>query len=191
MRKPEIDYIQKFCRETSLQRFIAHSSNQEITLIEKNAEQVMTGNIWRCAILWGNDDIRGVMIINFTTINILAMASSVFENTRDSVLFEHTKDFMKEYCNMYAGLLKGTLNNKNIITNISLPIISKSLTSHACLAGVPENSYKDNWNLVLGNSFIELSNTLVLSKNFDISSLLFLKDSEKESSSNDGDIEFF
>jgi len=119
------------------------------------------------------------------------MASSIFENTNDTVLFEHTKDFMKEFCNLYAGLIKGTLNNKKVYTNISLPIISKSLTRDACLGGGPKEIHEDNWVLKLGNSFIELNSSLVFSENFDIKSLSFLENIENETASSDGDLEFF
>ena len=191
MSNVEIEYIQKFCRDVSLKRFSSHSSNQAITLLEKDPTHELTGNVWRCGILWGNDDLRGLIIVKFTTINILAMASSIFENTNDSILFEHTKDFMKEFCNLYAGFIKGTLNNQKVFTNISLPIISKSLTREACLGGTPTNICEDNWVLSLGSSVIEISNSLVFSEKFDTNSLSFLKDTESKISSPDGDLEFF
>lgn len=191
MRKPEIDYIQKFCRDVSLKRFTSHSLNDGIKLVDKDQSQTMSGNVWKCGILWGNEDIKGLIIVNFTTINILAMASSIFENTNDTVLFEHTKDFMKEYCNLYAGLIKGTLNNEKIYTNISLPIISKSLSRDACLGGTPKRIYEDSWSLTLGNSFIEINSSLVFSEKFDINSLSFLNSNDSEISSSDGDLEFF
>jgi len=191
MKKNAGKKIQQFCKDVSLKRFQAHCQNDKLILTEQTEDLTLSGNVWKCGILWGNDDIHGLLIVNFTTINILAIASSMFENTKDSVLFEHTKDFMKEYCNLYAGLLKGTFDNAHIKTHISLPIIAKSLDTLACFGGLRDNTLTEKWILKNGSSFIEVESSIHFSEGFDLKQLDFLSESKTDKSPSEGDVDFF
>jgi hypothetical protein len=183
--------IQKFCKDISLKRFKEHCLNKDLELSPALDEKSAVGNIWRAGILWGNDNIHGVLIVKFTTINILAMASSVFEGANDSDLFEHTKDFMKEYCNLYAGLIKGTFDNSKMPTFITLPIITRSLTVDACFGGDKKNNLSDSWCIKSGNSFIELESTIHFKNKVELEKLKFVGDGKAEEGHSEGDIDFF
>lgn len=183
-----IETIKKFNRAVSLERFQSHSTNMEVEIGDFDPEKSEANNIWSCGILWGNEHIKGLIIVKFTTLNILAMSSNIFKNTNDNMLFEYTKDFMKEYCNFYAGFIKGTFNNEKVDISLSLPIISNSLSPEACLGGA-KDSHLDQWILKSGGSEFEIHSYVKIEdelKNLDVSFLDTNKKKEKKSN-----IEFF
>tara|TARA_Y100000590_G_C15570434_1_gene958355 strand:+ start:662 stop:1219 length:558 start_codon:yes stop_codon:yes gene_type:complete len=184
-----IELIKKFNRKVSLERFVSHSTNSDITIQDLDNDQGPTSNLWSCGILWGNDDIQGLLIVKFTTLNILAMSSNIFENTKDSLLFEYTKDFMKEYCNFYAGFIKGTFNNQGIDIKLSLPIISNNLSAKACMGGNDKDSNLDKWILKSGNSNFEINSYVKINEEFKKYDLQFLDKDEKATKKDS--IEFF
>ncbi len=197
--KPEknmIDHIRQFNRQVSLERFKSHSTNQNIEISELADMGSLGENSWRCGILWGNADVKGLIIVRFTTLNILAMSSDVFENTKDNLLFEYTKDFMKEYCNFYAGFIKGTFNNQDIDISLSLPIISNSLSAKACLGGLDDKTDVDKWALKSSNSFFEVESYVKVQDGLKKYDLSFLTKNDKKNetqknSSATSNIEFF
>ncbi|MFT6633863.1 MAG: CheY-specific phosphatase CheX [Bacteriovoracaceae bacterium] len=184
-----IDSLKKFNRDVSLERFISHSSNKEVNLTESLESGKEIRNKWLCAILWGNNDIKGVITVEFTTLNILAMCSHIFENTKDSMLFEITKDFMKEYCNFYAGYIKGVFNNEKIDISLSLPILSNNLSVSACLGGSDEGVIEDKWTLKSGENSFEVKSYVKIEDSLKQYDMSFLDQNKKED--NKSSIEFF
>ena len=186
------DILKKFSRDVSLERFTSHSTNNTVNIAEYNGQDEKQENLWSCGILWGNEDIKGLIVLKFTTLNVLAMGSNVFENTNDNMLFTYTKDFMKEYCNLYAGFIKGTFNNKNISVGISLPILSDSFEVDACLGYVPEDGELDQWTLNSNESYFVVQSFIKIEDNFKKYDLSFLlEESKEETKKNKGSIEFF
>lgn len=188
------EILKKFSRDVSLERFISHSNNNSVSIKEIEDQLPKQENIWSCGILWGNDDIRGLITLQFTTLNVLAMGSTVFENTNDELLFTYTKDFMKEYCNLYAGFIKGTFNNHSIPIGISLPILSNSFTTEACLGVDKKDGVFDQWTLnsndsyFIVQSFIKIEDNL---KKYDLNFITQYKEEEKKKDTKKGSIEFF
>ena len=182
--------LKKFSRDVSLERFISHSTNGAITLSEASEEQLRPqNNQWSCGILWGNDEIKGLIILKFTTLNVLAMGSNVFESTNDNMLFTYTKDFMKEYCNLYAGYIKGTFNNQKIPVGISLPILSDSFTLDACLGFEKSEGIHDQWSLNSNESNFIVQSFMKIEDTFKRYNLDFLE--EKKTEQKKANIEFF
>lgn len=185
-----IEMIKNFNRRVSLERFISHSTNSNIQIAELSEVNPTKENTWICGEIWGNDDIKGLITVKFSTLNVLAMSRPAFENTKDHLLFEYTKDFMKEYCNFYGGFIKGTFNNQNIDVRLSLPIISSSLSPTACFGGNCKQSHFDTWVLKSDGSFIIIESYIKVSdefKKYDLNFLSIAKE-KKEAKSN---VDFF
>lgn len=181
-----VDVLKKFNRDVSLERFRSHSQNQSVELIDLDSNSDTASNEWKCGILWGNSQINGLIIVDFTTLNVLAMSSDIFKNTLDDKLFELTKDFMKEYCNFYAGYIKGIFNNSQIDVNLSLPILSKKICPESCYN--KNMSFEtDSWTIKSGSSQINIYSYFSISdKNIDLSFL-----SASEAPKKKSNIEFF
>lgn len=187
------DILKKFSRQVSLERFKSHSNNNAVEIMEYNKDCDKLDNQWSCGILWGNDDVKGLIVLKFTTLNVLAMGSTIFENTNDEMLFTYTKDFMKEYCNLYAGFIKGTFNNKGISVGISLPILSDNFSMDACLGYKSEEAELDQWKLNSNDSYFIVQSFVKIEDNFKKYDLNFLLESSKEAkeSKSKSSIEFF
>lgn len=180
--------LKKFSREVSLDRFKLHSMNTQVELSELGAQEEPIENQWSCGVLWGNDQIKGLIILKFTTLNVLAMGTNVFVNTNDSMLFTYAKDFMKEYCNLYAGFIKGTFNNQNIPISISLPVLTDSFTIEACLGIEPKENLLDQWTLNSKDSHFVVQSFIKIEDNFKQTNLDFLEITPEKTKST---IEFF
>jgi hypothetical protein len=182
------DVLKKFSRDVSLERFQSHSTNQSVQLRESIAGDDALENQWSCGVLWGNDQVKGLIRLRFTTLNVLALGASVFAHTNDDELFTFTKDFMKEYCNLYAGFIKGTFNNAEIPISISLPILSDSFTIEACLGTKPPEDLTDQWTLFTKESHFVVQSFIKIEDNFKAHDFNFLKNKETKKKST---IEFF
>jgi len=189
-----LEELKTFNRTSSLEKLKTHCLNNNINLKEVDDTFAPEAKQWKSAILWGNDDIHGVIIVKFTTLGILSLASNVFHGTNDANLFDHARDFMKEYCNFYAGFIKGTFNNENQDIKISLPIMSESFSIESCFGGNSDNIICDRWLLGEGIHYLEVEGLIKLSNDFDHGKFSFLRSiiqKEKKVDSKEGNIEFF
>lgn len=176
-----IEKIKNFYRKVCIDRFRKHCGNEKIEIVPKEEASLSSNdtNSWRCAILWGNEDIRGVFIVNFTTLSILGLGGHVFELTSDDALFEHAKDFVKEFCNLLAGHIKGIYNNEKLDVSMSLPILSKSISVESFMSDRSEKIYEDSWIMGIGSSNIEVTSHFQVISDIDVNSFKFVDDVEK------------
>ena len=105
------------------------------------------------------------------------------------MLFTYTKDFMKEYCNLYAGYIKGTFNNQKIPVGISLPILSDSFTLDACLGFEKSEGIHDQWSLNSNESNFIVQSFMKIEDTFKRYNLDFLE--EKKTEQKKANIDFF
>lgn len=81
-------------------------------------------NLWKSLIFVGTNNFRVALEVQFSTIDILGLAASKFRFVSEKQYIETVKDFMKEFCNILAGKIKGSIEN-TYKTHIGLPFITK------------------------------------------------------------------
>ncbi len=81
-------------------------------------------NTWNSFIFVGGTKFRCMFLAQFTTISLLGLASEKFVDIKEVDYIHTVKDFMREYCNQFAGKLKACFEQENDVS-LSLPIISR------------------------------------------------------------------
>lgn len=181
-----IDEIHSFTRKLSLDSLASQTGHSALELIENPAEQDFE---WHCGILWGGAEIKGLIIARFTASELISIAKDQFFDIEESDQFSMALDFMKEYCNLVAGTVKGTLNNGGLDVKLSLPFVAKDITDKACFPGQMSRVTSNSWSITDKDITIELTSYLWTEAKFEESKLDFLQDTKAVT--HEDEIEFF
>ena len=188
--KEDVQSLINLCRELSLSRLKWHIGYNELTEREFNPEKP--------------DDLgESLSLVFFTSIGIKLNFKTHFslQNARlfaakglgvvsdDSLSKEMIEDFMKEYCNLFAGAIKKSFENKGFDASISLPFLTRAkdkvfFDQHK---ETEEKDYifQDTWEILMEESFIR-NQVLIEIYDSDILSKVV-----EESESDEGDGSFF
>ena len=112
------------CKEESLNIFKEHSGNPVVTFIETDKNFDRSQNSWNSLIFIGGSKFNFMFQAEFTTIHLLSLASDRFSDVNETDYIDHVKDFMREFCNLFAGKLKACFETKTDAF-LSLPIITR------------------------------------------------------------------
>ena len=94
--------------------------------------------------------------------------------SKEDITREMIEDFMKEYCNLFAGAIKSSFENKGFNSSISLPFLTRSkdqvfFNQHPTI-DQSDFVFEDTWEILMDQSviknqvFIEIYDSDVLSK---------------------------
>lgn len=177
--------LKKFSRKVSLECFTSHSLNKAMAIksIDLGTNSQSSTHLKSSGILWGNDRIKGLIVCRFEFSSILEMGADVLKDINDNEALAYIQDFMKEYCNLYAGFIKGVFTNNLISVDISLPIVSDFIDP---LAMIGPSKVKDEWLLSSNNRHFIIQNFIKIEDNFKGYNLDFITKEEHKKS-----IEFF
>ena len=103
-----------------------HCENNNIQTEESSGFN-FSGKVWDSLILGGNANFKIAINCKFSTIGVLNLGTSVFNDLDENKYSDHVKDFIREFLNVYMGHIKGTFNNLKINFSLSLPIIAKEI----------------------------------------------------------------
>ena len=163
------------CRELSLKRLQGHIGCQDLVQRECSKEQ-------------GERQRESLSLVFLTSIGIklnfkthftldearsFAMKGLGFKS-KDDISREMIEDFMKEYCNLFAGAIKSSFENKGFNSSISLPFLTRSkdqvfFNQHPT-TGESNFVFEDAWEILMDQSviknqvLIEVYDSEVLSK---------------------------
>lgn len=126
MELSEIDLLQKFIANTSLDRLIKytqlkHFKIEAISVTEKQDKYY--GDQMSIIMLWG---IIGsfVLKIHFETSIATTLAANALQKKVSDINTDMACDYMKEFCNLNASFIKGFFEKNNLLFGMSLPFLA-------------------------------------------------------------------
>ena len=173
--KDNVKSLMKLCRQLSLQRLQGHIGCQ--TLIQRE-----------CKDNGDNSERESLSLVFLTSIGIKLNFKTHFTleearlfamrglgyKSKDEISRDMIEDFMKEYCNLFAGAIKSSFENKGFNSSISLPFLTRSrdqifFNQHP-KTDEGEFIFEDTWEILMDKSvirnhvLIEIYDSEVLSK---------------------------
>lgn len=142
------------CRQVSLEIFKSHSGKEKLTL-QENSKDLNSSNSWSALIFIGGSKFRCAFIATFSTISLLNLASERFADINESEYIKTVKDFMREYCNLFAGKLKAGFELETD-AYLSLPIITKNYDLENIFNTTIDNIEYAQWSIGEGNMSINI-----------------------------------
>ncbi len=175
--------------EISRDRFQSFSSTGGQAIVESIENKFGLFAPWAAIILVSGSDYRVTFKAHFKLSDASKFASgdkTVGEDGSFSdALRMRSFDYMKEYCNLYAGSLKRAFADANINVGISLPLLTRGFDEIFFPKADKKNTYETFWKLSnqLGCVFCSLFVEVVDADQFGRLSI-------KLDSSSEGEIEF-
>tara|TARA_Y100001970_G_C14193537_1_gene836774 strand:+ start:997 stop:1578 length:582 start_codon:yes stop_codon:yes gene_type:complete len=173
--KENVQSLMKLCRQLSLQRLQGHIGCQ--TLVQRE-----------CRDHGDSSNRESLSLVFLTSIGIKLNFKTHFTleearlfamrglgcKSKDEISRDMIEDFMKEYCNLFAGAIKSSFENKGFNSSISLPFLTRArdqifFNQHP-KTDEGEFVFEDAWEILMDGSvirnqiLIEIYDSDVLSK---------------------------
>lgn len=136
----------KLLRSSSLSRLKSHSKIEDIELAEPDADVPVFGH-WMGIILLSGPDLRVTFKVHYGSRKVRALAASAIGQAAKELSLNQIADFMREYCNMTAGHLKGFLDRGGLEVGISLPLIIRGFDEIFFSAQDGKRVFGEMWKL--------------------------------------------
>lgn len=136
---------------------------------------------WMAFILISGSSVRVMLKLHFSFQNACNMMNNKMKIISKNQISEHmAMDFMKEQCNLMAGALKSVFNNSNIITGISIPIVTRGFDESVFSDIVDQSKIKDVWKLNWSNGSVICSSVTEILHWTDFDNFIFDEDSRED-----------
>ena len=177
-------------------RVRVHSRNPEITLCEPNRD-VKPGQVlghWMSLILLSGESLRMTMKIHYNLFDVKLIAYPTYGmNSPDQLSDKQAIDFMKELCNLSAGLVVKIFEENNLPLGMSLPLCSRGFNeifSDYTPAVKPFVKFADLWSLQCSGNTFMLSSVVEILDTFALRNILKYEIPVSTAESDDGEMDF-
>lgn len=182
--KSTLDKIKLLVRTTSCSALEAMSQKSGVTVQDVPADQKILGH-WMSLISISGDQLHITFKVQFSIMMARAYAESVLKTDTQEISNSHSKDFIREFCNLLAGNIKNKLAENNIVVGISLPLLCRGFDDLFFSEIGATGQGLDRWKLRHQNSEIFcISDTEVISS-------FNLDENFNTASTASGEVEFF
>lgn len=184
LEKTTLKKIKLLIRSTSAGALEAMAQKPGVSLQEISTAKKIFGH-WMSLISISGDQLHITFKVQFSIAMARAYAGDGFEENSHEISNSHSKDFIREFCNLLAGIIKNKLAENNIVVGISLPLLSRGFDNLFFATTDPSGTSVDRWKLAYQSleifciSETDVVNQFTLDKNFN------------ESMSVSGNVEFF
>lgn len=118
------DGFKSLIHETTLNRFKQQSQNDTVELAfpENKVEKPLVYAHWMSLIMVANNYFRLVLKAHYNTDEIPLLVPAVFDQRTSKDVIH---DYMREFCNLMGGVFKAALEEKQVATGLSLPLVTR------------------------------------------------------------------
>ena len=179
-----LEKIKLLIRTTSGVALEAMAQKSGIAVQDVSDDRKILGH-WMSLISISGDQLHITFKVQFSIAMARAFADSGVKNDSVEISNSHSKDFIREFCNLLAGNIKNKLAENNVAVGISLPLLSRGFDDLFFSGTETVGKSVDRWKLTNDKSEIfcisdtEIINQFTLDENFN------------DSSAASGDVEFF
>ena len=179
--------IRDIIRNSSLMRLKTHAACEDFDIIDADVKDAKIYAPWMSLILVSGKAVRVTFKAHYMNKDAQYLAARVYGSKVDEVKKEQADDFIKEFCNLTAGLIKKSLEDATLSVGISLPLVTRGFDEIFFPVEGRKNTYMDAWELNYAEASILCS---ALIEVFDDSVLDKVRPLELEDSDDDGEIDF-
>lgn len=159
--------IQHIFRQKSLETLKLTLDRQDIEIQEiPNHDDFLYGQMMGY-ILIHNESMKASFKIHYSQSLARHITAQQLGLKLEDVDSESTNDFMREYCNLAAGYISDTFAHNNIISNISIPLITDGFDEVWFSDNTGPLDQKDYWQLNWENHSLVLTSVIEI-RNFDV-----------------------
>lgn len=140
-----IENLKQLVRKKA-QQTIERSSRLSGTSVEEAARSDdFTYGHWMSFIMVSGSAIRIMLKLHFNTRTAVSLMTAKPKADDPEKTSRMAMDFMKEQCNLIAGALKSSLKNANIITGLSIPLVTRGFDEAVFSDKIDKSKTNDVW----------------------------------------------
>lgn len=177
-----LEQLKSLVRRKSVAALIAFAKKDDLQILEVPSDDKVMGH-WMSIISVSGEQLHLTFKVQFSVNSARNYASQSFENPSDTISSSHSKDFIREYCNMVAGYIKNTLIHNSVSVGVSLPLLCRGFDDLFFDPPVRSRSGIDRWKLAHDGNAINCASVIEVAEH------LSFTDFDYEASPA-GDVEF-
>ena len=173
--------IKKLIRSKVELTLVKSARLEDSELIELSDKDDYVYGHWMAFILISGSSVRTMLKVHFTSDSARKMLGSKVRKVKDQTTLERmAMDFMKEQCNLMAGSLKTAFNNNNIITGLSIPLVTRGFDEAVFSDKIDHSKINDVWRLQWPDGEVTCSSVTEVLHWADFSGYVYREDEEDE-----------
>ena len=162
--------LKSLIRKKSILAMTAATKKDELQVIEVPTDDKVMGH-WMSVISVSGEQLHITFKVQFSIDMARMYAMQTFKNLTGEISDSHSKDFIREYCNMVAGYVKNTLIHNSISVGVSLPLLCRGFDDLFFDLPAREHSGIDHWKLAHGDNFICCASVIEVIGNLDLKNI--------------------
>ncbi|NRA67604.1 MAG: hypothetical protein HRU19_24195 [Pseudobacteriovorax sp.] len=173
--------LKKLIRAKVESTIVKSARLEDSKIIEvENLDDYVYGH-WMAFILISGSSVRTMLKVHFNGSTARAMLGTKVRRVKDPKALERmAMDFMKEQCNLMAGALKTAFNSAQIITGLSIPLVTRGFDEAVFSDKVDHSKINDVWKLSWPDGEIVCSSVTEVLQWGDFSSYVYEEEEEEE-----------
>ena len=184
-KKDNANDITAEIKAISLLRLSEAAKNNELSLQENALDDKLKK--WNALILIASVDTKILVQINFDILNIIGLANNIFTEVEEHEYASFSKDFVKEYCNLIAGLIKARFCHA-IPLQIGIPMISTHVEPKTFFGPTTKDVYEWKWCIKDGTNGLNVTCLIKFEDSYEAKKLISKNEAHQEQST---EVEFF
>jgi CheY-specific phosphatase CheX len=173
-------------KKSAQKRMQSHSglNDIEISKMDDSYNRQVHAN-WMALILISGNDVRVTFKAHFNISELRLVMIDSMGMSSDEVSDALVLDYMKEYCNLTAGLIKQVFEENDVSVGISLPVVTRGF-DEIFYKAINKNEIQENWELLVNGQKVICTPCI----NIFNPDKLDLVEKEETTEEDDGDIDF-
>ncbi len=162
--------LKSLIRKKSVLALTAVAKKDELQVIEVPAEDKVMGH-WMSVISVSGEQLHITFKVQFSIDMARTYAMQTFKNLTSEISNSHSKDFIREYCNMVAGYIKNALIHNSISVGVSLPLLCRGFDD--LFFDLPARAFSgiDRWKLAHNGNIINCASVIEVIEDLDFKDL--------------------
>ena len=144
IRDQDKSVLRDTLRKASEVRLKQYLDQPEITVETVKEQGTLIFGFWMSLILIFGPEFQITFKVHYNTKSIQKMSRNALPNNSSS---DVVADFVKEYCNLVAGLIKSYFESIHVPSGVSLPLVSRGFDDVFSIHQLMSDSILDIWTL--------------------------------------------
>lgn len=178
----------RILREISTEMMKAQSQLKSIKSADAESDHHRVLAHWMSIVLVSGNGVKLTFKTHFMTKLALRLASKIYQKTPETLSEEQGLDFMREYCNLCAGLMKRLFLVADMRTGVSIPVVTRGFDEIFFPKISDVNSVHDCWIVDCGIGQFYCTTITEFTQEVDLSK--FNVTIKQLQSTDDGSVEF-
>ena len=154
-----LQQINALVRSKSRLALTAMTRSNEVAIQEIISTEKVMGH-WMALISVTGEQLHLTLNVQFSIAAARSLVNFSSQSGHQEISNSHSKDFIREFCNVTAGFIKSALGENKVVVGISLPLLCRGFDEFFFEQSAINSDALESWKLSLNDTVIYCSSVI-------------------------------